>query len=94
MRRMYSALGLAVLLGGCSSGAYNMGTLDRSTADLDYCHRILEPIGPSDPARPAQDNHGDFISYSGPCEGPTRQEMIRGQRRFEQFRFGRDYIDP
>jgi hypothetical protein len=93
MRRMKIALGLAVLLGGCSSGAYNMGTLDSRTADLDYCHRVIEPIGPSDPGRPAQDNSGDYISYSGPCEGPSREEMIRDQRRLEQFRFGRDYID-
>ena len=90
---MKIALGLAILFGGCSSGAYNMGTLDSRTADLDYCHRVIEPIGPSDPARIAQDRSGDFISYSGPCQGPSRQEMIRNQRRFEQFRFGRDYMD-
>ena len=93
MRRMYSAIGLAVLLGGCSAGAYNMGTLDGRNANLHYCHRVVEPIGPSDPARVSEDNSGDYISYSGPCEGPSRQEMIRDQRRFEQFRFGRDYID-
>jgi hypothetical protein len=93
MKRISITVGLAVLLGGCSSGAYNMGTLDRQTAGLDYCHRIIEPIGPTDPARPAQADPGDYISYSGPCDGPSRGEMIRDQRRFEQFRYGRDYMD-
>jgi hypothetical protein len=76
---------------GCASGAYNMATLDKE-AGSDYCHKKLQPIGPTDPARPTL-NGGDYIDYSGPCDGPSRLEQVKKQRRFEQFRFGRDYMD-
>ena len=80
-------------LGGCSSGAYNMATLDKPEAGSGYCHKKLQPVGPSDPAKSGPSGLGDFIDYSGPCDGPSDSELIRQQRRFEQFRFGRDYMD-
>jgi hypothetical protein len=93
MHRMQISVGFVLLLTGCGSGAYNLGTLDSRFADSNYCHRKLVPIGPSDPARPSQRNGGDYIDYSGPCDGPTEREMLHDQRRFEQFRYGRDYMD-
>lgn len=80
-------------LGGCASGAYNMATLDKEEAASGYCHKKLQPVGNTDPAKSGQSSAGDFIDYSGPCDGPSQSEQIRQQKRFEQFRFGRDYMD-
>jgi hypothetical protein len=78
---------------GCTSGAYNMATLDKQEAASGYCHRKLQPVGNTDPAKSGQSSSGDFIDYSGPCDGPSNSDQIRKQKRFEQFRFGRDYMD-
>jgi hypothetical protein len=83
---------VALLIGGCASGADNVASLD-GPASPGYCHRRLAPAGPTDPARPTQENWADYIDYHGPCAGPSSSEMARAQRRFESFRFGRDYID-
>jgi hypothetical protein len=80
-------------LAGCTSGAYNMATLDKQEAGNGYCHKTLQPVGPTDPARTTQSRSGDFIDYSGPCDGPSIADQIQKQKRFEQFRFGRDYMD-
>lgn len=79
--------------GGCTSGAYNMATLDQQGAGDGYCHKKLQPVGSTDPARVGQSDSGDYIDYYGPCDGPSTREQVRKQRRFEQFRFGRDYMD-
>ena len=78
---------------GCTSGAYNTATFPQQEAGNGYCHKKLEPIGPMDPGRPTQSRSGDYIDYYGPCDGPSLSEQIQAQRRFEQFRFGRDYMD-
>ena len=78
---------------GCTTGAYNVATLDKQEAGGGYCHKKLEPIGPTDPARPTVIGGGDYIDYYGPCSGPSISDQIREQKRFEQFRFGRDYMD-
>jgi len=80
-------------LAGCTSGAYNMATLDKQEAGNGYCHKILQPVGPTDPARTTQSRSGDFIDYYGSCDGPSISDQIQKQKRFEQFRFGRDYMD-
>jgi len=77
----------------CSSGAYNLATLDNQAGGNGYCHKKLQPVGSTDPGRPSQSASGDYIDYYGPCDGPSAKEQIRQQRRFEQFRFGRDYMD-
>ena len=76
---------------GCTTGAYNMATLDKP--EDGYCQKKLQPMGSTDPGRPAQSGSGDYIDYSGPCDGPTVREQVRKQKRFESFRFGRDYMD-
>ena len=75
---------------GCTNGAYNLATLDQDARD-GYCHKKLQPVGSTDPAR--QIGSGDYIDYSGPCDGPSIQDQVKKQKRFEQFRFGRDYMD-
>ena len=79
------------LFAGCAPAAYHAGP--NATSSGEYCHKRLEPVGPSDPGRPGQSNSSDYTDYYGPCDGPTMQERIADQRRYEQFRFGRDYID-
>ena len=96
MRHLRLTIPLALFVfsfAGCTSGAYNMATLDKQGAADGYCHKKLQPIGSTDPARPAQSGSGDYIDYSGPCDGPSAKEQIRKQKRFESFRFGRDYMD-
>lgn len=91
-----SSLVIFVLsLAGCTNGAYDSSlvTLYQQEAGNGYCHKKLQPMGPTDPARPNQIGGGDYIDYYGPCDGPSRTEQIRAQKRFEQFRFGRDYMD-
>ena len=80
-------------LAGCAGGAYNAATLDQQAAANGYCHKKLQPIGPTDPARTTQASGDDYIDYSGPCDGPSAADQIQKQKRFEQFRFGRDYMD-
>lgn len=95
MNRLRLKAVLAVFLlscAGCASGAYNLAALPDEPG-AGYCHKKLRPVGSTDPARITQINSGDFIDYSGPCDGPTTAEQVRKQRRFEQFRFGRDYMD-
>jgi hypothetical protein len=95
MNRLTTLLAISLFFFvGCASSAYNVAaTADKQEADSGYCHKKLEPIGPTDVARPNQPRAGDFIDYYGPCNGPSVQDQIRAQKRFEQFRFGRDYMD-
>jgi hypothetical protein len=95
MNRLRLNAALVIFLGtcaGCASGAYNVAALPEE-AGSGYCHKKLRPVGSTDPARIAQNNSSDYIDYSGPCDGPSAAEQVRKQRRFEQFRFGRDYMD-
>ena len=78
---------------GCTRSAYNLATVYQQEAGSGYCHKKLQPIGPTDPARPNQIGAGDYIDYYGPCDGPSVTEQIQAQKRFERFRFGRDYMD-
>ncbi len=80
-------------LTGCASGIYNTAILSEHTAGNGYCHKTLQPVGPNDPGKPAQIGGGDSIDYYGPCVGPSSSEQIQVQKRYEQFRFGRDYMD-
>jgi len=58
----------------------------------EYCHKKLPAVGPTVPTM-VQPASGDIIDYYGPCDGPSVSEQIEQQRRFEAFRFGRDYMD-
>lgn len=84
---------------GCTNGAYQSVYRDKivvlyqQEAGNGYCHKKIEPIGPSDPGRPTQIGGGDYIDYYGPCEGPTLAEMIDAQRRFESQRFNMDFTN-
>ncbi|HEV8722822.1 MAG TPA: hypothetical protein VGW77_19570 [Candidatus Binatia bacterium] len=78
---------------GCTAGTYNVATVDKQEVGSGYCHKKLRPIGPSDLARPTQMGADDYIDYYGPCDGPSTSEQIQAQKRFEQFRFGREYMD-
>jgi len=87
----------AVLLSsvvGC--GAIETNRVSVSSQEVarsgDYCHMILQPVGPPVPTmtRPAS---GDTTDYYGPCDGPSASELQLRQRRFESFRFGKDYMD-
>ncbi len=96
MNRFVLTMSLVMILlsfVGCTSGTYNMATVNQQAAGDGYCHKKLQPVGPSDLARPAQMGGGDYIDYYGPCAGPSASEQIQTQKRFEQFRFGRDYMD-
>lgn len=77
---------------GCSGGAYNLASVSQQEAGDGYCHKKLQPVSPSDVLRRTQDE-GDYIDYYGPCSGPSLADQIEKQRRFEQFRFGREYMD-
>ncbi len=92
-RLMSSLIIFLVSFVGCTSRTYNMATVDKQEAGSGYCHKKLQPIGPSDLARPTQVGADDYIDYYGPCDGPSTAEQIQAQKRFEQFRFGRDYMD-
>jgi hypothetical protein len=78
---------------GCTTGTYNVATVSQQEAGSGYCHKKLQPIGSTDPARPTVMGAGDYIDYYGPCDGPSISDQIKAQKRFEQFRFGRDYMD-
>jgi len=77
---------------GCGVAPYEVARAGRQEASNGYCHKKLQPVGPSDFARPNQPS-GDYIDYYGPCDGPSPSEQAEQQRRFEQFRFGREYMD-
>ena len=78
---------------GCSTGVHEVTSRAPDTAESGYCHKKLQPVGSADPARITENASGAYIDYSGPCDGPSRAEQVRRQRRFESFRFGRDYMD-
>jgi len=91
-RVMIRFLILPPLFAGCASADFDRAIPETQEAGNGYCHRILQPVGPTDLTRPTQSRSGDYINYSGPCDGPSAAEQIRKQRCFEQFRFGRDYM--
>jgi hypothetical protein len=95
MRRIYSTIfvGVFMFIAGCANGVVSTAPMYTQQAGDGYCHKKLQPIGSTDPARPGQDTSGDFIDYYGPCDGPSAKEMAEQQRRFDQFRFGRDFAD-
>ncbi len=96
MNRLASKAGLVVLaavLGGCAPSAYNVASGDSAQGSEGYCHKKLTPVGPTETSRPAQIGSGDIIDYYGPCDGPSARDQIQKQKRYEQFRFGREYMD-
>lgn len=97
MSRLASRVSLLVLLvslAGCAPNAYNVSAGgDQAQGGEGYCHKKLQPIGPSETSRPGQIGSGDVIDYYGPCNGPSVTDQIQKQRRYEQFRFGREYMD-
>lgn len=90
---MKSLTVLLLSVAGCTSGGYNTAAIYQQESANGYCHKKLQPIGPTDPARTTQSRAGDYIDYYGPCDGPSDIDQIQQQRRFERFRFGRDYMD-
>jgi len=88
-----SALIFLLSLAGCTSGSYVATTGYSQEAGNGYCHKKLEPVGPSDLAWTTHIGEGDFIDYYGPCDRPTMAEMIHEQKRFERIRFERDFGD-
>ena len=83
---------LPLVMTGCAVGEFHQTTVYKEDTTNGYCHKVFQPIGPTDLIRPTQSRAGDYISYSGPCDGLTVEEQARKQRRFEQFRFGRDFM--
>jgi hypothetical protein len=88
-----SAISLLVLFAGCTSGTYVATRGYQQEGSNGYCHKKIEPVGPSDLARPTHIGEGDYIDYYGPCDGPTMAELIHEQKRFERVRFERDFGD-
>jgi len=79
---------------GCSGIASNTATVSQQEAGSgSYCHKKLQSVGSSEVARPYRSDSGDIIDYYGPCDGPTLSDQLQQQKRFESFRFGRDYMD-
>lgn len=79
-------------IGGCTSSPYSLANRPQEDLAAGYCHKQLSPVGPSDLARSTQPN-GDYIDYYGSCDGPSTAEQVQKQKRFEQFRFGKEYMD-
>jgi len=78
---------------GCTGVAPNVEVVaTQEVARGDYCHKKLPAVGPAVPTM-VQPSPRDIIDYYGPCDGPSVSEQIEQQRRFEAFRFGRDYMD-
>lgn len=78
---------------GCAGVAPDVAVVSTQKAvSGDYCHKKLPAVGPASPTM-VQPSAGDIIDYYGPCDGPSVSEQIQQQRRFESFRFGRDYMD-
>lgn len=96
MNRFMSAPLVTVLISpiiGCGGVAPNTAVVStQEVARGDYCHKKLPAVGPSNPTM-VQPSPGDITDYYGPCDGPSVSEQIQQQRRFESFRFGRDYMD-
>ena len=87
------ATGLLVIGVGCAGVGPTPATEStQAVAQGAYCHKKLPSVGPGNPTQvsPAA---GDIIDYYGPCDGPSAAERIQQQKRFESFRFGRDYMD-
>jgi hypothetical protein len=83
-----------LFVAGCSGVVSNMATVSQQEAGSDsYCHKKLQPVGSSEVARPYRSDSGEVIDYYGPCDGPTLSDQLQQQRRFESFRFGREYMD-
>jgi hypothetical protein len=96
MNRFALTSSLAIFLfslAGCTAGTYNPASPSQQEAVNGYCHKKVQAIGPSDVARSTQVGGGDYIDYSGPCDGPSISDRIQKQKRYEQFRFGREYMD-
>jgi hypothetical protein len=96
MNRSSLMMSLVVFLlpfAGCAGGVYNPATPYQQDAGSGYCHKKLQPVGPSDLARSTQVGGDDYTDYYGPCDGPSISEQTNKQKRFEQFRFGREYMD-
>jgi len=78
---------------GCAGVASNFAAVStQQMASGDYCNKKMPAVGPTVPTM-VQPAAGDIIDYYGPCDGPSVNEQIQQQRRFESFRFGRDYMD-
>jgi hypothetical protein len=96
MNRFVSLPLVAVLLSplvGCAGVASNFDTgSTQHVASGEYCHKKLPAVGPGTPTM-VQPAPSDIIDYYGPCDGPSISEQVQQQRRFESFRFGRDYMD-
>ena len=96
MNRFVSTPMAAVLLSfviGCAGVTPNpVGVATQEVAGGEYCHKKLPAVGPASPTM-VQPAAGDIIDYYGPCDGPSLTEQRQQQRRFESFRFGRDYMD-
>jgi hypothetical protein len=87
-----SAVVVLLFVVGCATGSYTTSPVYQQEAGNDYCHKKMKPIGSSEAARQPQ-GIGDYIDYYGPCDGPSVTQQIQDQKRFEQFRFGREYMD-
>ena len=84
---------LLVFTVGCAGVAPSVEVVaTQEVARGDYCHKKLQAVGPAVPTM-VQPSPRDIIDYYGPCDGPSVSEQIQQQRRFESFRFGRDYMD-
>jgi hypothetical protein len=87
------ATGLLSFVVGCAGVAPNTATVStQAVAQGGYCHKKLPSVGPGNPTL-VNPTAGDIIDYYGPCDGPSAAEQIQQQKRFESFRFGRDYMD-
>jgi hypothetical protein len=91
---LLSSLAISLLsLAGCATGTNTTAAVaQQETGSGDYCHKKLQPVGPSDLLRRNQTS-GDVIDYYGPCDGPSLSDQIQQQKRFESFRFGKEYMD-
>jgi hypothetical protein len=93
---MSMMLGVA-FVGGCAALPHDVTTAPQSvlvekTAIDGYCHKKIEAIGPTDLLRRSPGG-GGVIDYYGPCDGPSLAEQVQKQKRFEQYRFGKEYMD-
>ena len=83
-----SLLGLFVSFAGCSAGPRDRVLL-REYAGHNYCHMKIETDG-TDPVRYER----DVVDYYGPCDEVADSRDRRSERRrYEQYRYDRDYRD-
>jgi len=96
MSRFVSMTLASILLSsvvGCAGVAPTAGVVPtQEVARGEYCNKKLPAVGSASPTM-VQPSPGDIIDYYGPCDGPSASEQMQQQRRFESFRFGRDYMD-